>query len=212
MRLILWFIGLALLMVVTFFLWGESWEQQWSLGGGAAWLAGWGKWAWLAGMVLLVADLILPVPGTVVMSALGYLYGPWLGGLIAATGSFLAGMAGFGACRWIGERAALWLLGEKDLLRGRRLFKTFGALAVASSRALPIFPEIIACMAGMVRMPLRIFMLALALGCLPMGLAFAWIGHEGRQDPTLALALSLIIPAVLWLGVWLWMRKRQHES
>ena len=204
------FIGLASLMLATFFIWGESWEQQWTLGGGIAWLERWGSWAWLAGIALLLADLVLPVPGTVVMSALGFIYGPWIGGLIAASGSFMAGMTGYTACRCMGERAALWLLGAKDFGRGRELFQRFGGLAVATSRALPIFPEIIACMAGLVRMPLKVFMLALGIGCLPMGMAFAWIGHEGRQDPRLALILSLVIPGILWLGAWLWLRKKQR--
>jgi len=212
MRLIMWFIGLGALMLASFFVWGEALEQEWTLGGGVAWLDGWGNWAWLAAFALLVADLILPVPGTLVMSALGFVYGPWLGGLIGAAGSFAAGMTGYTACRCIGERAALWLLGEKDLGRGRRLFQRFGGLAVASSRALPIFPEIIACMAGLVGMPVRGFMLALAMGCLPMGMAFAWIGHQGREDPTLALFLSLLIPAVLWLGAWLWLRKTPPDQ
>jgi uncharacterized membrane protein YdjX (TVP38/TMEM64 family) len=212
MRLIMGFIGLALLMLATFFMWGESWEQQWTLGRGIAWLEGWGSWAWLAGIALLLADLVLPVPGTVVMSALGFIYGPWIGGLIAASGSFMAGMTGYAACRCMGERAALWLLGAKDFGRGQELFQRFGGLAVATSRALPIFPEIIACMAGLVRMPLKVFMLALGIGCLPMGMAFAWIGHEGRQDPGFALVLSLVIPGVLWLGAWLWLRKKQRGS
>ncbi len=208
----MWFSGLAVLMLASFFLWGEAWEQQWTLGGGIAWLDGWGNWAWLAGMVLLVADLVLPVPGTVVMSALGFLYGPWLGGLIAAAGSFAAGMTGYAACRCLGDRAALWLLGAKDLERGRTLFQRFGGLAVATSRAVPIFPEIIACMAGLVRMPAGLFMLALAIGCLPMGLTFAWVGHQGREQPTLALVLSLLIPGLLWLCAWLWLRTRQRGA
>jgi hypothetical protein len=43
-----------------------------------------GSWAWAAGIALLVSDIVLPVPSTVVMSALGWMYGWWIGGLICA--------------------------------------------------------------------------------------------------------------------------------
>lgn len=212
MRLILWFLAAAVAMLVSFALWGQAWEASWADDYGVAWLASWGSWAWLAGIVLLVADLVFPVPGTLVMSALGFIYGPWLGGLAAATGSFAAGMAGYGLCRALGPRAARWILGEQDLVRGRSWFSRFGVLLVAGSRALPIFPEIIACMAGLLRMPMANFALGLALGCLPMGLAFAWIGHLGHKDPTLAIALSLSVPAILWLAAKILGKRAQRSD
>ena len=41
------------------------------------------SWAWALGIVLLWADLVLPVPQTAVIAALGY--GAVLGGLLAAS-------------------------------------------------------------------------------------------------------------------------------
>ena len=34
-----------------------------------------GVWPWLAGIFLLVADILLPIPATAVMAALGLIYG-----------------------------------------------------------------------------------------------------------------------------------------
>ena len=161
-------------------------------------------WAWLAGMGLLVADLLLPVPNTVVMSALGAVYGFWLGGLVASTGLILAGMLGYGVGRFFTENFAKRWLGELEFEKGRILFTRRGAWVVAVSRALPILPEVLACMAGLLRMPVRRFALALACGSLPMGFLFAWIGTMGRESPGWSLAFSLAVPAALWVAAVCW--------
>jgi len=200
MRLVLWFIGLSVVVLVTWLLWGGSWEESFSFQGSIAWLERAGPWAWAAGIGLLAADLLLPVPGTVVMSALGYVYGVAMGGLVAAAGSMAAGLLGYGMGRLIGERAARRLLGDLDFERGKLLFARGGEWMVALSRALPILPEAISCTAGLVRMPFGRFLVSLACGSLPVGFLFAWIGAAGREAPGWALAFSLLVPALLWLA------------
>ncbi|MFN4943056.1 MAG: VTT domain-containing protein, partial [Akkermansiaceae bacterium] len=81
---------------------------------------------------------------------------------------------------------------------GKSLFERSGAWVVAMSRALPILPEVLACMAGLLRMPFGKFVIALACGSVPMGFLFAWIGVMGRNQPAWGLAFSLGVPAVLW--------------
>jgi len=198
MRLIAWFIGLSALVLVTWLLWGGAWEERFTLDGAVLWIEGAGPWAWAAGIGLLAADLVLPVPGTVVMSALGYVYGPLAGGLAAAAGSMLAGLCGYGIGRLVGEKGARRLLGGPDFEKGRLLFARGGGWMVALSRALPILPEALSCTAGLVRMPFGRFAAALACGSLPVGFLFAWIGAAGRDAPGWALAFSLLVPALLW--------------
>jgi uncharacterized membrane protein YdjX (TVP38/TMEM64 family) len=81
---------------------------------------------------------------------------------------------------------------------------------VALSRWLPVFPEVIACMAGLARMPLSTFLIALLCGSAPLGFAFASIGHAGVEHPVLALALSALAPPLLWLVVQPHVRARAH--
>jgi uncharacterized membrane protein YdjX (TVP38/TMEM64 family) len=52
-------------------------------------------WAWAAGILLLLADLVLPVPQASVITALGAIYGSALGTLIGTVGLTLAGVAGY---------------------------------------------------------------------------------------------------------------------
>ncbi len=186
-------------IIVPFMIWGAQLDALLSLEGARQWMENQGRWAWGAGMVLLMADIVLPIPSTVVMSALGWMYGWWVGGLVASLGSFLSGLAAYALCRSLGRPAALWIAGAEGLQRGERWFAHRGGWLVALSRWTPVLPEAVACLAGLVKMPWRPFVISLACGSLPLGFAFAAIGHLGQSNPTWAIALSAALPLVLWL-------------
>jgi len=211
MRLFWIFFGLAVLVLIPFLIWGEGFERTFTRAGAVDWLAGYGAWAWAAGIVLLILDLLLPIPATAVMAALGYLYGPLAGAAIGAAGSILSGALGYGLCRAFGRPVAVRLLGEPELARGERLFARVGGWLVVLSRWLPIFPEVIACMAGLTRMPAPLFLLALACGSAPLALVFAAVGHAGVERPVLAIALSALVPPLLWLVVQPWLRAKEKS-
>ena len=161
-------------------------------------------------VIALVGDLVLPLPNTAVMSGLGYVYGTLAGGAIAAAGSFLSGALAYGLCRRFGERMATRFMGAEGFASGQRLFRGGrGGFIVALSRCLPMLPEIIACMAGLTKMPPGRFFSALACGCVPMGFLYAWIGDAGRNAPGLAIGLSIVIPAILYGTALLIMRKNR---
>ncbi len=181
-------------------IWGGGWDAHFTFEGSVKWLESAGPWAWAAGILLLAGDLVLPVPGTIVISALGYIYGAFLGGVVAAAGLTVAGMLGYGLGRLFGERFARRWLGDLDFEKGKLLFAKGGGWVVALSRALPVLPEVVSCTAGLVRMPFKRFMTALACGSVPMGFLFAAIGQAGHDTPGGAFALSLLVPAVLWLA------------
>ncbi len=196
MRLLGIFVGLGLVFLIPFLIWGDAW--QWTPEGAVAWLKNYGQWAWAVALGLLSADLFLPLPATAVMAALGYVYGPLVGGLIGTLGSMIAGCLAYSICRALGRNAAVRLVGEHDLLRGEVLFQRFGGWLVTLSRWLPLFPEVVACMAGLTRMPWPAFLIAMLCGCLPMAFTFAAVGHAGEQHPALALSLSALLPPILW--------------
>src|ERR671918_2722681 len=121
-RLFWIFVGLALLVLIPFLIWGEELERSFSRDGVVAWLADYGQWAWAAGLLLLASDLLLPIPATAVMAALGFVYGPLWGGLIGTAGGFLGGCIGYVLCRAFGRPLAARILGQKSLEQGERLF------------------------------------------------------------------------------------------
>ncbi len=208
-RLFLIFLSLALLVIVPFAIWGDDFEDSMTLEGTVAAMKSWGAWAWAAGIGLLLADLFLPILGTVVMSALGLVYGWFLGGLIASFGSVGAGLLAYGLARKLGRHAVRWVAGENGLVEGERLFGSdAGGWVVALSRWLPVFPEVVACMAGIARMPLGKFTAALCAGSIPMAFVFSWIGHAGKEMPVMALGLSAGLPPLIWAVVRLIYRRR----
>lgn len=199
MRLFLLFLALMLLFAVPLFVFGERFDAAYAGSAGVERLRAHGPMAGLAGMLLLVADLVLPIPSTPVMAALGLIYGPWLGGLYGAAGLTLGGAAAYGATRLMGPRAAVFLIGPRDLERARRFFERGGGLAVAASRALPLLAEVIACLAGLSGMPARRFFLALPCGALPVAFFYASVGAALERHQAAALLIGALAPVPLYL-------------
>jgi uncharacterized membrane protein YdjX (TVP38/TMEM64 family) len=200
-RLAALFFGLALLFGVPFVLWGDWFEtvlHQDQLG---AWFSSYRSFAWLIAIGLLVSDLVLPIPNTIVIAALGILYGPLLGGFVATVGTCLSGVLGYGLCRRLGRPLAIRLLGVDEMSRGELLFARSGGLIVAISRWLPILSEAISCMAGLSRMSLPTFLLALVCGAAPLCFIVAGMGYLGTDRPLLVLLLSGLLPIPVWLLV-----------
>ncbi len=214
-RLLLLFCVLALLVIVPFLVWGDRFQQSMTLEGTVAKMRAAGDWAWLVGIALLVIDLFLPIFGTVVMSALGLIYGWVLGGIIASVGSIAAGLLAYGLSYRLGRRAARRLAGEDGLREGERLFQgELGGWLVALSRWMPVLPEVVACLAGISRMPLRRFFPALCAGSVPMAFVFARIGEAAEHQPGLALLLSAGLPPLIWAlfrAFYLWRAKRNDS-
>ncbi len=199
----LWSIVLALtvLFALPFIFWGDAFDAAFSPERTREVFDSWGSWAWLVGIALITSDIVLPMPATVVMTGLGSVYGPFLGGGIASAGSFIAGSVAYGACRLFGRRAACRVVGEDELRRGTELFSRIGGWAVALSRWLPVLPEVVACVAGLVKMPAGRFFASLACGSVPLGFTFAFLGRFSAESPGLTIALSAVLPAILWIVV-----------
>jgi len=71
MRLLYIFLGLAILFLIPFLIWGEGFEAVFSQEGTVTWLHNYAGWAWSVAILLLIMDLFLPIPATAIMVALG---------------------------------------------------------------------------------------------------------------------------------------------
>jgi len=192
---------IAIVLIIPFVLWGESFTRALSGTEAIVTIRSWGAWGGVIVIGLLMSDLLLPIPATPVISAAGYLYGAVAGGLLGAAGSFASGMLGYLLSRSFGRALAVRLAGEKALSENEALFHRSGPWLVAASRWLPLLPEVVSCLAGLTRMRPRTFMVALACGSLPLGFVYAAIGAAGQQEPKVAIVLSIAAPPVLWLFV-----------
>jgi uncharacterized membrane protein YdjX (TVP38/TMEM64 family) len=170
-------------LAVPAVLFGDRFEDQLDGAKALEFVRAQGSWGWAVGIGLIVADLIVPLPSPAIMAAMGFIYGPVLGGAIASFASFLAAFAGYTLCRVIGPRAASWIAGPKQTERLSEFFASNGMWAIAVSRFLPAVPEILACLAGMTRMPWGRFAMGNLLGSLLVGFINAFFGSRGEIDP-----------------------------
>lgn len=207
LRLIFVVLILAVVVALPFAIWGDQIEAVLTVDGAVAWMRGTG-WAGLAGVGLIVSDIAVPIPSTAVMAGLGVLYGPLVGGVLSATGSILAGSLGYWICRGLGPKSAEWLAGQSGIQQARELFDQWGLPIVAFSRWLPVLPETVAFLAGLIRMPFLRFLGALASGSIPLGFVFATAGHLGRETPILVIVLCAVAPVVLVFAWRLWATRR----
>ncbi|HET9197275.1 MAG TPA: VTT domain-containing protein [Solirubrobacterales bacterium] len=140
------------------------------------------------GFGLLVADAVLPVPSSVVMIALGSLYGAPLGIALSLAGRTAMALLGFG----LGRRSdrIMERIRPADREWAEALLERRGALAIVLSRPLPLLAETVTVLAGASPMPWRTAAVAALVGSLPEAVAYGLAG---------SLAASFPQGAVLWL-------------
>ena len=155
-------------------------------------------WAWALGIALIWADLVLPIPQTAVIAALGIIYGTLLGGLLGSVGLITGGLLGYGLMFTSARRFAQRFAGARSLRKMEGLFDRGGVWAIVLTRSLPYsIPEAMALLAGLAAMPVPKFTAALTIGSVPTAFAFAAIGAGWADQPILALAVSYALPILL---------------
>jgi uncharacterized membrane protein YdjX (TVP38/TMEM64 family) len=153
-----------------------------------------GNVSWAVGIALIWADLVLPIPQTAVIAALGITYGALFGGLLGSIGLITGGLLGYGLMLTSARRFA----GPRSLDKMQRLFDRGGAWAIVLTRSLPYsVPEAMVFLAALAGMPLRKFTAAMTIGSVPTAFAFAAIGAGWADQPILALAVSYVLPILL---------------
>jgi len=174
-------------------------------------LRGYGAWAWALGIGLIWADVVLPIPQTAVIAALGIIYGTVLGGLLGSFGLITGGLLGYGLMFTSARRLAQRFVRRQSLKNMEGLFDRGGAWAVILTRSLPYsIPEIMVFLAGLAGMPPRTIAVALTIGSVPTAFAFAAIGAGWADQPIVALAVSYVLPIFL-LPIALYLLRRRAQ-
>jgi uncharacterized membrane protein YdjX (TVP38/TMEM64 family) len=156
------------------------------------------SWAWAVGIALIWADLVLPVPQTAVIAALGIIYGTVLGGLLGSVALISSGILGYALMRTSARRFVDRLVGRQFRNKTESMFDRSGAWAIVLSRSFPYsIPEAIVFLAGLAGMPMGKFIMALTVGSVPTAFAFAAIGAGWADQPILVLIVSYFLPILL---------------
>lgn len=157
------------------------------------------------GVSLLIADVLLPVPSSLVMVANGSLFGVIAGTLLSLLGSVGAALFGF----VIGRRGGRLLnrvvtLQEQEHVN--QLLARWGTLAIVLTRPVPLLAETVSIMAGASSLGWGQVALAALVGSFMPALLYALTGAAvaNFQSATLMFLVVLLVTGSFWLiGRWL---------
>jgi len=155
-------------------------------------------WEWtlpvaaVVGTTLLVADILLPVPSSLIMVANGTLFGFWAGTLISMGGGLGAAMIGYLLGR-SGSKGVERFVKEEEMVRARAWFAKWGNLSVTVSRPIPLISETLSIAAGASGMKPGKMLLSSILGVLPAAAIYAWTGAYAREADYSTAAFLLVV-------------------
>jgi len=200
-RFCILFFSLSFLILLVFGIWGDGFETFFNQQNTETLLGNASAAAGPLGAALLVSDIFLPIPTTVVIGAMGAVLGPVAGAIWGWVGLTAAGWAGYLFAKIGGEGWKNRMITPEEEKRFARFFNQKGGFAVVVSRMLPILPEVLSMVAGFYGMsPLR-FGLAVTLGSLPPAILFSWIGASAREAPLPALLVITLLTGGCWFLV-----------
>lgn len=151
----------------------------------------------LAIVAVLAADIVLPVPSSVVATAAGTLLGLGWGTLANVVGLGIGCAIGYAigaAGRGVAER----VVGPHQLVLAQRVFERRGDVVVALFRPIPVLAEISVVFAGLAGMARGRFALYAMLANAGIAVAYAGIGAwaAAANEMVVAVAASLVLPGV----------------
>lgn len=161
------------------------------------------------GVGLLIADVLLPVPSTIVMTALGAIHGIVIGTLLSLVGNLGAAAFGF----WLGRRKDGVIgryVSTDDRIAASAFIRDWGAVGIILSRPIPILAESVAILAGTspaVSWPK--LMICALIGALPASFIYAW---AGAQAITLQSGLYVFAGVILVASIFLLISKSYYRQ
>jgi uncharacterized membrane protein YdjX (TVP38/TMEM64 family) len=172
-----------------------------------AWLARAGSGAAaVLSVALLVADVFLPIPSSVIMIANGALFGIVPGAALSLAGSLGATALGF----LLGRRSSRLitrLVTPEEKAHADALLARWGAMAIVITRPIPLLAETTAILAGASPLGWGRSMAAAVGGALPSCLLYALTGATSRSFGS-GIAMFACVLAVAGVFYWLGRKSR----
>ena len=160
---------------------------------------------------LLIADVFIPVPSSLVMVLNGALFGVLPGSALSLFGTLGAAWLGF----YLGRLGSPWMkrwVSEEQLAQANTLLEKWGIIAIIVTRPVPILAETTVIAAGASRLTWRQITAATVAGSLPMVVLYAIAGATAATFNEALISFGLVL--VIAAGVWLmrrWLQKRIQQ-
>ncbi len=188
---------LTLCILVPFALWGDAMDQA-----AAAWMNRPDSALLLAalGIALLVADVLLPIPSSVVGMALCWTLGPLWGGASLALGLTLSFAFGYALGRLAPEQRIRQWVGPPLWDAVSRKARHQALWWIVAARPLPLLAEMSALLAGVWRVPPVPALAMAALSSSSVAALYAASAWLGMNTPGMGITLlaTLALPASTW--------------
>jgi len=194
--------GIAFTLLLMF---GVAWAMGFDIEGAPPMPKSAGPLAAITGVALLIADVFLPIPSSLVMIAHGALFGTAIGALLSLTGSVASALVGFAVGR-ASTRMVRRLITPAEHEYASSLLAKWGATAVALTRPVPILAETVAILAGSSRLTWTQTAIAATAGSIMPSLVYAWAGANARNaNHAIIFGGVIFATGVLW---WIGSRRR----
>lgn len=186
-------------ILVPFILWDDTLEE-------ASLAALQQTSATLRGLVvigLLAADVLLPIPSSLVMVGAAIAL-PAVGALFSCFAGLMLGCGlGYGMGRWLGEPLLARMAGPERRAALSVWFARHGVAAIAVCRPIPMLAELSVVMAGSARTPLFPFLFTCAAANVAVAAIYVTLGAQVSDMWSFlaAFAASCLVPAFGWLAL-----------
>lgn len=150
----------------------------------------------LTGFCLLAADIVLPIPSTVVVTVLGGLLGTLGGTLVAAGGLTLGCLMGYWLGRRLGFGFAERTMGRADFDVLSGWFDRYGVVVLACCRPVPVLAEASVIAAGVMGLAIRKALVVTTFANIGFAAVYASLGanSETLTGFFAAVAASIVLP------------------
>lgn len=163
---------------------------------------------------LLFADLFIAIPSLTVMLLSGYFLGATYGAVAAIIGVMLAGISGYTISYFHGEKLERILVNNaQQRAQLRAQFAQYGSLMIFFSRALPILPEVSACMSGLTKMPFLKFITAWSISSVPYAIIATYAGSiSSLNNPKPAIITAIVLTTLCWTAWFIVQRLSKRKN
>jgi len=203
-------VALSLAMpIVPFVLWGEPIEiavQQWHATGP--------NQPSIAGAVfgLLVLDIFLPVPSSMISTWAGSQLGWFLGTLICFLGLNVGACFGFAVAKSAGSAFRARWIQDRDVVSMKQFFQKWGVLTLVVTRPLPVLAEAAVVLLGLQGLSWKKFIPSVSLTNFGIAFAYCVLGEIAAKQEWLVAALAFSAAAPLLLMALLRKNLRNPEN
>jgi uncharacterized membrane protein YdjX (TVP38/TMEM64 family) len=185
------------------------------------WLDGLGLWAPILFSMVMAAVVVLLLPGVLLTTGAGFVFGVAIGTVCVVIGSTLGAALAFLLARSLfGHRAARYVLQNPKLAMLDSQLPPHAWKIVLVTRLIPFFPAKLAnYFFGLTSVSLRAFTFGTLLGFIPLSLHNVYLGAIAAELTTQGLRTAgygehgwmlygagfvIVVTAVVYLGRWAW--------